>query len=131
MVLFYVHWTSISDTTISFYPIASNLTSLGTHYGELEIASLNNAYLRLDELKVELLGRGMAWLDTGTHEGLLEAAEFVSIVQKRQGLYISCIEEIAYRNGWISKDKLLEIAKPMLKTDYGRYLTRIAEEGLK
>ena len=79
-------------------------------------------------LKVELLGRGMDWLDTGTHAGLLEAAEFVSIVQKRQGLYISCIEEIAYRNSWITKDKLLEIAQPMLKTDYGQYLTRIAEE---
>jgi glucose-1-phosphate thymidylyltransferase len=70
----------------------------------------------------------MAWLDTGTHAGLLEAAEFVSIVQKRQGLYVSCIEEIAYRNGWITKDKLLEIAQQMLKTDYGQYLVRIAEE---
>jgi glucose-1-phosphate thymidylyltransferase len=96
--------------------------------GELEITAVNNEYLRLGELRVELLGRGMAWLDTGTHEGLLEAAEFVSIMQKRQGLYVSCIEEIAYRNGWITKDKLLEIARPMLKTDYGKYLTRIAEE---
>ena len=96
--------------------------------GELEITAVNNEYLRLGELKVEILGRGMAWLDTGTHEGLLEAAEFVSIVQKRQGLYVSCIEEIAYRNGWITKDKLLEIAEPMMKTDYGQYLTRIAEE---
>ena len=96
--------------------------------GELEITSVNNEYLRLGELKVEVLGRGMAWLDTGTHEGLLEAAEFVSIVQKRQGLYVSCIEEIAYRNGWISKDQLLEMAQPMIKTDYGQYLTRIAGE---
>ena len=96
--------------------------------GELEITSVNNEYLRLGELKVELLGRGMAWLDTGTYESLLEAAQFVSIVQKRQGLYISCIEEIAYRNGWITKDKLLEIAQTMLKTEYGLYLTRIAEE---
>lgn len=98
--------------------------------GELEITSVNNAYLRRGDLRVELFGRGMAWLDTGTHEGLLEAADFVSIVQRRQGLYISCIEEIAYRMGYISKDKLLELAEPMLKTDYGKYLVRIAE-GLK
>jgi glucose-1-phosphate thymidylyltransferase len=96
--------------------------------GELEITAVNNEYLRLGELKVELFGRGMAWLDTGTYQGLLEAAEFVSILQRRQGLYVSCIEEIAYRNGWITKDKLFEIAQPMLKTDYGQYLARIAEE---
>ncbi|MDR1193063.1 MAG: glucose-1-phosphate thymidylyltransferase RfbA [Peptococcaceae bacterium] len=96
--------------------------------GELEITAVNNEYLRLGELRVELFGRGMAWLDTGTHEGLLEAAEFVSIVQKRQGLYVSCIEEIAYRNGWITKDALIAMAQPLLKTDYGRYLLRIAEE---
>lgn len=96
--------------------------------GELEITAVNNAYLSRGDLRVELFGRGMAWLDTGTHEGLLEAADFVSIVQKRQGLYISCIEEIAYRMGYITRDKLLELAEPMLKTDYGRYLVRIAEE---
>jgi glucose-1-phosphate thymidylyltransferase len=96
--------------------------------GELEITSVNNEYLKLNKLKVEHLGRGMAWLDTGTHEGLLEAAEFVSIVQKRQGLYVSCIEEIAYHNGFITKDKLISIAQPMLKTDYGKYLMRVAEE---
>jgi glucose-1-phosphate thymidylyltransferase len=96
--------------------------------GELEITAVNSEYLHRGELKVELLGRGMAWLDTGTNENLLEAAEFVSIVQKRQGLYISCIEEIAYRNGWITKDKLIEIAQPLLKTEYGKYLLRIAEE---
>lgn len=95
--------------------------------GELEITSVNNAYLSRGDLRVELFGRGMAWLDTGTHEGLLEAADFVSIVQKRQGLYISCIEEIAYRMGYISKDKLLELAQPMLKTEYGKYLMRVAE----
>lgn len=95
--------------------------------GELEITAVNNAYLQRGDLKVELFGRGMAWLDTGTHEGLLEAADFVSIVQKRQGLYISCIEEIAYRMGYITRDKLLELAQPMLKTDYGKYLVRIAE----
>jgi len=96
--------------------------------GELEITSVNNEYLRLGELKVELLGRGMAWLDTGTHEGLLDASQYVAAVQKRQGLYISCIEEIAYRNGWITRDKLLEIAQRFNKTDYGQYLIRIAEE---
>lgn len=96
--------------------------------GELEITAVNNAYLKRGDLRVELFGRGMAWLDTGTHEGLLEAANFVSIVQKRQGLYISCIEEIAYRMGYISKSNLLELAQPMLKTDYGQYLIRVAEE---
>lgn len=95
--------------------------------GELEITNVNNVYLKQGELKVRQFGRGMAWLDTGTHEGLLEAANFVSIVQKRQGLYVSCIEEIAYRMGYITKKKLLELAQPMLKTDYGKYLIRVAE----
>ena len=96
--------------------------------GELEITAVNNEYLRLGLLRVEMLGRGMAWLDTGTQDGLLEAAQFVSIMQKRQGLYISCIEEIAYHNGWITKDKLLAIAGTMLNTEYGQYLTQIAKE---
>lgn len=96
--------------------------------GELEITSVNNAYLERGDLRVELFGRGMAWLDTGTHEGLLEAANFVSIVQKRQGLYVSCIEEIACRMGYISKEQLLELAQPMLKSEYGQYLQRVAEE---
>ena len=96
--------------------------------GELEITSVNNEYLKRGKLQVRLFGRGMAWLDTGTHEGLLEASNFVSIVQKRQGLYVSCIEEIAYRKGYISKGKLIELAEPMLKTEYGQYLMRIAEE---
>lgn len=95
--------------------------------GELEITAVNNAYLKRGDLRVELFGRGLAWLDTGTHEGLLEAADFVSIVQKRQGLYVSCIEEIAYRMGYISKRQLLELARPMLKTEYGQYLQRVAE----
>ena len=98
--------------------------------GELEITAVNNVYLQQGKLKVELFGRGMAWLDTGTHEGLLEAADFVSIVQKRQGLYISCIEEIAYRMGYITGDKLKELATPMIKTEYGRYLLRVAEDNL-
>lgn len=94
--------------------------------GELEITSVNNVYLERGDLKVELLGRGMAWLDTGTPEGLLEAASFVSIVQKRQGLYVSCIEEIAYRMGYIGRSQLEKLAIPMENTEYGRYLLRIA-----
>ncbi|GAB6056750.1 glucose-1-phosphate thymidylyltransferase RfbA [Methanobacterium movens] len=90
--------------------------------GELEITSLNEAYLKKGQLKVELLGRGMAWLDTGTHIGLLEATNFVEAVQKRQGFYIACLEEIAYNQGWISKEKILELAATLKKTDYGNYL---------
>ena len=96
--------------------------------GELEITSVNNEYLRRGKLKVELFGRGMAWLDTGTHKGLLEASNYVEAVQTRQGLYIACLEEIAYRKGYIDKDKLLELAKPLMKTEYGQYLVRIANE---
>lgn len=96
--------------------------------GEIEITAVNNEYLKRGILKVELLGRGMAWLDTGTYEGLLEAANFVSITQKRQGLYVSCIEEIAFRMGYINKVKLLELAQDMIKTDYGKYLVRLVEE---
>ena len=95
--------------------------------GELEITAVNNAYLQRGNLKVQLFGRGLAWLDTGSHESLLEAANFVSIVQKRQGLYIACIEEIAFRMGYIDKDQLIALAQPMLKTDYGQYLLRVAE----
>lgn len=95
--------------------------------GELEITAVNNEYLRSKRLKVELFSRGIAWLDTGTHENLLEAADFVAIVQRRQGLYISCIEEIAYRMGYITSDDLIALAQPMLKTDYGQYLLRVAE----
>ena len=95
--------------------------------GELEITSINNEYLRRGQLKVKLFGRGLAWLDTGTHENLLAAANFVQIVQKRQGMYISCIEEIAYRMGYISAQQLSALAEPMLKTEYGQYLKSIAE----
>ena len=94
--------------------------------GEIEITSVNNEYLNQGNLNVELLGRGMAWLDTGTYDGLLEASNFIATIQKRQGLYVSCIEEIAFRNGWLSKDQMLELAKGY-KTDYGRYLEYIAE----
>ena len=93
--------------------------------GEIEITSVNNEYLDRKQLKVELLGRGMAWLDTGTYDGLLEASNFIATIQKRQGMYVSCIEEIAYRNGWITEEQLLYLAKGY-KTDYGRYLEFIA-----
>ena len=94
--------------------------------GELEITSINNEYLRRGKLKVELLGRGMAWLDTGTHKGLLEASNFVEAIQTRQGLYIACLEEIAYRQGYITRKKLIELAQPLMKTEYGKYLLKIA-----
>lgn len=96
--------------------------------GELEITDINNEYLRRGKLKVELFGRGMAWLDTGTHRGLLDAANYVEAVQTRQGLFVSCLEEIAYRKGYINKERLLELAQPLLKTEYGQYLVKIANE---
>lgn len=95
--------------------------------GELEITAINNAYLEKGALSVETLGRGMAWLDTGSHESLLEASNYVASIQKRQGLYISCIEEIAYKKGFISKEQLVKLAEPMLKTDYGKYMMEIAD----
>ncbi|WMJ89877.1 glucose-1-phosphate thymidylyltransferase RfbA [Anaerocolumna sp. MB42-C2] len=94
--------------------------------GELEITAVNNVYLELGELKVETLGRGMAWLDTGNHDSLLDASNYVASIQKRQGLYISCIEEIAYKKGYINKEQLLKLAEPLLKTEYGRYLVDVA-----
>ena len=98
--------------------------------GELEITAVNNEYLRRGKLKVELFGRGMAWLDTGTHKGLLEASNYVEAVQTRQGLYIACLEEIAYRKGYIDKEQLLDLSKPLMKTEYGRYLVKIADEDI-
>ena len=92
---------------------------------------MNNEYLRRKQLRVELLGRGTAWLDTGTHENLLESARFVEIIQKRQGLYVSCIEEIAYRKGYIDREQLLKLAEPLLKTEYGQYLVKTAKEKRK
>ena len=94
--------------------------------GEIEITSINNAYLERGDLHVETLGRGFAWLDTGNHDALLEAADFVAAFQKRQGLYISCIEEIAYKRGFIDKEQLLKLAQPLLKTAYGKYLVEVA-----
>jgi len=99
--------------------------------GEKEITAVNNEYLRRGTLRVELFGRGMAWLDTGTHDGLLEASNFVAIFQRRQGFYVSCIEEIAYRKGYITKEQLIKLAEPMLKTEYGQYILRVAEEEIR
>lgn len=96
--------------------------------GELEITDLNRMYLEEKTLKVNLLGRGFAWLDTGTHKNLLQASNFIETIQERQGNYVACIEEIAYRNGWIDKEQLLKLAQPLLKTDYGKYLVEISEE---
>lgn len=95
--------------------------------GEIEITSINNEYLRRGTLQVETLGRGFAWLDTGNHDMLLDAADFVAAFQKRQGLYISCIEEIAYKRGFIDKEQLVKLAQPLLKTAYGQYLMDISE----
>ena len=96
--------------------------------GELEITDLNRLYLEEKSLKVNLLGRGFAWLDTGTHKNLLQASNFIETIQERQGNYVACIEEIAYRNGWITKEELLKLAEPLLKTDYGKYLVEVAQE---
>lgn len=95
--------------------------------GEIEITTVNNTYLERGDLYVETMGRGFAWLDTGNHDALLDAADFVAAFQKRQGLYISCIEEIAYKRGFITKEQLIELAQPLLKTNYGKYLIEVAE----
>lgn len=97
--------------------------------GELEITSVIDEYLKDKKLKVKLLGRGFAWFDAGTHDSFLEAGEFVATIEKKTGLMIGCIEEIAYNNGWIDKKQLLDLAKPLSKTDYGKYLIKIVEEG--
>lgn len=94
--------------------------------GEIEITSINNEYLQRGTLHVETLGRGFAWLDTGNHDSLIDAADFVAAFQKRQGLYISCIEEIAFKRGFITKEQLLELAEPLMKTNYGQYLVEVA-----
>ena len=96
--------------------------------GELEITEVNNEYLKRGTLKVELLGRGVAWLDTGTHDSLLDASNFVHAIQNRQGQYVACIEEIAYVMGFIDSQQLIELAQPLVKSDYGKYLLRISEK---
>lgn len=121
------HW---AVTGLYFYDnqvveFAKNLTP--SERGELEITDINNLYLAKGQLNVQLLGRGFAWLDTGTHESLVEASQFISTIENRQSFKIACLEEIAFRNGWIDKAFLLEKAKPLMKTQYGQYLIRIAD----
>ena len=96
--------------------------------GELEITTVNQEFLKAGELKVQVFGRGFAWLDTGTHDSLSEASTFVEVIEKRQGLKVACLEDIAYRNGWISEERMRELAQPMLKNQYGQYLLKVIEE---
>ncbi len=96
--------------------------------GELEITTVNQEFLKDNQLKIQLLGRGFAWLDTGTHDSLAEASTFVEVIEKRQGLKIACLEDIGYRKGWITKEKMREVAKPMLKNPYGQYLLKVLNE---
>lgn len=112
----------------SVVEIAKSITP--SDRGELEVTDINQVYLEKNLLKVELLGRGFAWLDTGTHESLMEASLFIETVEKRQGFKVACLEEIAFRMGYINKAQLLELAEPLLKNDYGQYLTDIANEKL-
>ena len=98
--------------------------------GELEITDVNNAYLQQGDLHVELMGRGIAWLDTGTHDSLMDAGAFVQAVEKRQGLKVACLEEIAWRNGYIDADAVRALAKPMAKTGYGKYLLELVDAGI-
>ena len=121
-------------TGLYFYP--NKVVRVARHIkpsarGELEITSVNQDFLADGDLKVQTLGRGFAWLDTGTHDSLAEASIFVEVIEKRTGCKIACLEEIAYRNGWITADKLRELAKPMAKNQYGQYLLRLAEEELR
>jgi len=99
--------------------------------GELEITDLNRLYLEEERLQVKLLGRGFAWLDTGTHESLLQASNFIATIEQRQGLKVSCIEEIAYKKGFIDRDQLLKLAEPLKKNQYGQYLLKLAENQIK
>lgn len=119
-------------TGLYFYPNdvikkAKDITP--SHRGELEITPVNQAYLAEQRLKLELMGRGYAWLDTGTHGSLLEASQFIEIIERRQGLKVACIEEIAFEKGYISKQQLVKLAQPLIKNQYGQYLLKCAEEG--
>ncbi len=114
-----------------FYPnkvvgVAENIRPSAR--GELEITTVNQEFLKDGELKVKTFPRGFAWLDTGTHDSLAEASIYVEVLEKRQGLKVACLEGIAFRNGWISRDKMVELARPMLKNGYGRYLMKVVEE---
>ncbi|MDE6021943.1 MAG: glucose-1-phosphate thymidylyltransferase, partial [Muribaculaceae bacterium] len=114
-----------------FYPnkvveVASNIKPSAR--GELEITTVNQEFLKDGELKVQTLPRGFAWLDTGTHDSLAEASIYVEVLEKRQGLKIACLEGIAYRQGWISREKMMQLAQPMLKNQYGKYLLKVIEE---
>ena len=114
-----------------FYP--NKVVEVAKHikpsaHGELEITTVNQEFLKDGELKVQVFGRGFAWLDTGTHDSLTEASTFVEVIEKRQGLKVACLEGIAYRNGWISEEKMRELAKPMLKNQYGQYLLKVIDE---
>ena len=120
-------------TGLYFYPndvIQKAKEITPSERGELEITSINQAYLLQKRLKVELMGRGFAWLDTGTHQSLLEASQFIEIIEKRQGLKIACIEEIAFQKGYISRNQLIELAQPLKKNQYGKYLLKCAEDRL-
>lgn len=125
--------SNFAVTGLYFYPnsvveVAKNVEPSAR--GELEITTVNQHYLEQDALKVEVMGRGFAWLDTGTHESLLDASNFIQTIEKRQGLKVACIEEIAFEMGYISKEQLIELAQPLKKNQYGQYLLRRAEEGI-
>ena len=117
-----------------FYP--NSVVEIAKHIkpsarGELEITTVNQTYLEQKNLLVQTLQRGFAWLDTGTHDSLSEASTFIEVIEKRQGLKVACLEEIAYKRGWINKEQLIALAQPMAKNDYGKYLLRRAEEYAK
>ena len=119
-------------TGLYFYPnevVSVAKTIKPSARGELEITTVNQEFLASGKLKVQKLGRGFAWLDTGTHESLAEASTYIEVIEKRQGLKVACLEEIAFRNGWINEEKLRELAAPMIKNQYGQYLMKVADEG--